>query len=179
MPAAQPIHVAITRRVRVGREQEFEQALREFFLESFHRTGVQGAILLSPLPGTGGRDYGILRSFANETERDAFYASPAFAAWAERARDITEGEPEHRAVHGLEAWFRGSALPPPRWKMAVLTFLGVYATTLTLTLLVGPHLRGWPLPLSNAAFNLMVVPLLTWAVMPAITRIFARWLHPA
>jgi hypothetical protein len=179
MSSAQPIHVAITRRVRLGREAEFEQALREFFLESFHLAGVQGAILLSPLPGTGGRDYGILRSFANEAERDAFYASPAFAAWAEQAREFTEGEPEHRAVHGLEAWFRGSTLPPPRWKMAVLTFLGVYVTTLTLTLLVGPYVRGLPLPLGNAAFNLMVVPLLTWAVMPVITRFFARWLRAA
>ncbi len=177
MQSAEPIHIAITRRVRAGREAEFERELHAFFHSSFNQAGGHGVIMLRPLPGSGGRDYGILRSFANAAERDAFYASPAFTAWAERAREFTEGEPEHRAIHGLEAWFRGSHRPPPRWKMAVLTFIGVYATTLPLTALSRPYLRDWPLPLGNAAFNLMVVPLLTWAVMPVVTKVFARWLR--
>ena len=38
-----PIHVAITRRVRIGCETEFQQALREFFQASFAHGGVLGA----------------------------------------------------------------------------------------------------------------------------------------
>ena len=48
-----------------------------------------------------------------------------FKAWEARARTLTEGEPVYRQLHGLEAWFRSPQTPPPRWKMAVATLLGV------------------------------------------------------
>ena len=86
-----PIHVAITRRVRAGSEAEFQQALQEFFQRSFAHGGVLGASMLIPPPGSDSREFGILRTFADEKERDAFYASPMFKAWEERARTLTEG----------------------------------------------------------------------------------------
>src|SRR5213592_1062473 len=76
-----PIHIAITRRVRPGCEAEFQAALREFFQSSFGQGGVLGAHMLTPLPGSDSRDYGILRTFASEMERDTFYESPTFKAW--------------------------------------------------------------------------------------------------
>lgn len=171
-----PIHIAITRRVRPGREAEFQQALREFFQTSFAHEGVLGASMIAPPPGSATREYGILRTFANEGERAAFYKSPAFSAWEERARMLTEGEPAYRQLHGLEAWFRTSGEPPPRWKMALVTFAGVYVLTLILTLLTAPVIGGWPLPVRNAAFNVLVVAGLTWGVMPFLTRHLRPWL---
>src|SRR5712664_2470450 len=76
-----PIHIAITRRVRLGCEADFQQALREFLQTSFAHGGVQGASMLIPTPGSDSREYGILRTFANEAERDAFYDSPMFKTW--------------------------------------------------------------------------------------------------
>lgn len=173
-----PIHIAITRRVRPGYEAEFQQALREFFRTSFAHEGVWGASMLAPPPGSATREYGILRTFANEGERDAFYKSPAFAAWEERARLLTEGEPAYRQLHGLEAWFRTSGEPPPRWKMALVTFAGVYVLTLFLTFLTAPLIGGWPLPVRNAAFNVLVVAALTWVIMPFLTWSLRGWLSP-
>src|SRR5262245_8370582 len=116
-----PIHIAITRRVRPGAEAEYQQALRQFMQASFDQGGVWGASMLTPPPGSETREFGILRTFADEKERDAFYASPIFKAWDARARTLTEGEPEYRELHGLEAWFRSQHQSPPRWKMAVAT----------------------------------------------------------
>jgi antibiotic biosynthesis monooxygenase (ABM) superfamily enzyme len=99
-----PIHIAITRRVRPGCEAEFQEALREFFQTSFGHCGVMGASMLTPPPGSESREYGILRTFASEQERDAFYESPMFKAWEACARRLTEGEPVYRQLHGLEAW---------------------------------------------------------------------------
>lgn len=172
-----PIHVAITRRVRAGCEAEFQQALREFFQTSFAHGGVWGANMLTPPPGSDSREFGILRTFANEKERDAFYESAMFKAWDEKARTLTEGEPEYRQLHGLEAWFR-SPNPPARWKMALATFLGVFPTAMILNLTVGPAIKAWPFIIRNAAFNACVVALLTWAVMPLVTRLLRGWLHP-
>jgi antibiotic biosynthesis monooxygenase (ABM) superfamily enzyme len=173
---SQPIHVAITRRVRRGCEAEFQQALREFFQTSFGHGGVLGASMLTPPPGSDSREYGILRTFASESERDAFYESPMFKAWEQRARILTEGEPVYRQLHGLEAWFR-SPQPPPRWKMAAATFLGVFPLAMVLNLTVGAGIQSWPFVLKNAVFNACVVALLTWVVMPVVTRLLHAWLH--
>jgi hypothetical protein len=171
------IHVAIIRRVRPGCEAEFQQGLREFIQRSFAHGGVYGATMLTPLPGSNSREFGILRTFADKEECEAFYASPLFKAWDERARTLTEGEPEHRQLHGLEAWFRTQQALPPRWKMAVATFLGVFPTVEFLKLAIGPVLGSLPSLVSSAVFNACTVVLLTWVVMPAITRILASWLE--
>jgi uncharacterized protein len=172
-----PIHVAITRRVRPGCEAEFQQALREFFRDSFAHGGVLGASLLAPPPGSQSREFGILRTFTNEQERDAFYESPMFKAWEDRAGALTEGAPEYRELHGLEAWFRSPHNLPPRWKMALVTFAGVYAVTTPLGIAIGPLLASWPLLFRNAVFNVIVVGCLTWLVMPLLTRVLRNWLR--
>ena len=171
-----PIHVAITRRVRPGCEAEFQEALRDFIQESFAHSGVLGATLLVPAPGSGSREFGILRTFGDESEREAFYAMPLFQAWEAKARRLTEGEPEYRTLHGLEAWFRSPA-PPPRWKMALVTFAGVYPLTSLLPPLFNRLFAPLHPLLINVATTGLIVLLLTWVIMPQLTRLARGWLH--
>lgn len=173
-----PIHVAITRRVKPGCEAEFQAALREFFQSSYAHGGVLGTTMIVPSPGSESREFGILRTFASEKERDDFYASPIFKAWEKKCQTLTESNSwTYRPLHGLEAWFRSPHLPPPRWKMAVVTFLGVFPVATALSLTLGPAIRSWHFLLGNAVFNLCVVALLTWIVMPLVTRTLHPWLH--
>jgi hypothetical protein len=173
----EPIHIAITRRVKPGCEAEFQSALQEFFKTSFAHIGVHGASMLVPPPGSASPEFGILRTFANAQERDAFYASPMFKTWEDRIKPLTEGEPVYRELTGLEAWFRSPQNPPPRWKMAIATYLGVVPVIMGLSLTIGPVVRSWNFVLNNLVFNACVVALLTWVVMPLITRLLHRWLH--
>jgi len=173
----EPIHIAITRRVKPGCEADFQKALQEFFKTSFAHIGVHGASMLVPPPGSPSPEFGILRSFANAQERDAFYASAMFKTWEDQIKPLTEGDPVHRELTGLEAWFRSPQNPPPRWKMAVATYLGVGPGIMGVSLAIGPVVRSWNFLLNNLVFNACVVALLTWVVMPLITRILHRWLH--
>ena len=173
----EPIHIAITRRVKPGCEADFQKALHEFFKTSFAHIGVHGVSMLVPPPGSPSPEFGILRTFANAQERDAFYASPMFKTWEDQIKPLTEGEPVYRKLTGLEAWFRSPQNPPPRWKMAVATYLGVVPVIMGLSLTIGPVVRSWNFVLNNLVFNACVVALLTWVVMPLITRILHRWLH--
>jgi antibiotic biosynthesis monooxygenase (ABM) superfamily enzyme len=181
MPAsAQPIHVAITRRIKPGCEREFQTALKEFFARSLAESGVHGAAMLVPPPGSTSSEYGIIRSFASAAERDAFYTSPLYLEWRNRIAPISESDPQIRQLHGLEAFFRqGNPSPPPRWKMAIATYLGVVPVIMTLALTLGPLIRSWNFVLNNLVFNACVVALLTWVVMPVITRLLGGWLYPA
>ena len=174
-----PIHIAITRRARPGREEEFQQALRELFQASFTHRGVLGVTMLVPPPGSGSREFGILRTFTNESERDEFYASPMFKAWEERCAPLTDdGGWTYHQLHGLEAWFRSPGGPPPRWKMAVVTLLGAYPVGLLIGYLLSPHLQKLPLALNLFCVSMIFVCSLTWLVMPRLTRWFGPWLNP-
>ena len=175
----QPIHVAVTRRIKPGREAEFQAALREFFQTSFAHTGVSGASMLVPPPGSTSSEFGILRTFASQQERDDFYASPMFKAFDERVRPLTEGEPEHRELTGLEAFFRNPQTSPPRWKMAFLTWIAVWPVSMAVPATLNPLIGK---TVSNVIFAGAVaagiVVILTWIAMPILVWLAKSWLHP-
>jgi antibiotic biosynthesis monooxygenase (ABM) superfamily enzyme len=171
------IHVAITRRVRPGCEAEFLKALHEFQQASFAHGGVLGAGLIAPPEGAGSREYGMLRMFEGEAERAAFYQSELFKAWQERVKPMTEGDAEYQEMKGLEVWFRSKGESPPRWKIAAATLIGVYPTSLFLTSTVGRGVHGWHPLLSSLTIAASMVTLLTWVVMPFVTKILNTWLH--
>jgi antibiotic biosynthesis monooxygenase (ABM) superfamily enzyme len=177
--SAAPVHIAITRKIKPGYELEFQTALKEFFARSLAENGVRGASMLVPPPGSSSAEYGILRSFAGADERDAFYRSPLYLEWATRVAPLTVGAPQIRELTGLEAFFRtsDSQPPPPLWKMAVATYIGVEIVTLTVALTLGRALGGWNLFLSNPIQNVLVVGLLTWVVMPLVTKALSGWLN--
>jgi hypothetical protein len=81
-------------------------------------------------------------------------------------------------LHGLEAWFRSPHAAPPKWKMVIATFLGVFPLAMVLDRTLGPVIRDWHFVLRSAVFNVFVVVLLSWAVMPFVTRLLHRWLNP-
>jgi len=175
MKTPNPVHVAIVRKVLPGKEAEFKEALRNFLGESFLHGGVQGAAMITSFPDEGSNEIGILRTFANEAERDAFYNSQLFKDWEAYASTLTE-TPEYRNLTGLEAWFR-SPMPPPRWKMALATLCGVFPTALFIAYVLGPLIKNWPLPLRQLAIAMAMVGLLTWVVMPFVTKVLKGWLR--
>ncbi|MET0462799.1 MAG: hypothetical protein ABW007_06585 [Chitinophagaceae bacterium] len=171
-----PVHVAITRKILPGKEEEFKRALRNFLGDSFIHGGVHGAAMITSLPGTDEGEIGILRTFRDEAERDAFYDSKLFKEWEAYASTLTE-KPVYRNLTGLEAWFR-SPLPPPRWKMALVTLGGVFPTSLFLSFTIGQLTRAWPLTARLLVIAVSMVALLTWLVMPLLTKVLRKWLRP-
>ena len=176
-PPRQLVHVAIVRKVREGRESEFESQIAKFFGAATHEPGVSGAYLVRPVAGSAAREYGVLRSFQSEGDMRRFYDSDLYQEWQKAVRPLTEGEAQRRQLHGLEAFFRTEGAPPPAWKMAVVTWLGVNVAVYLVTRLVMP-VFGLP-PLGDLLVsNLFVVASLTWIFMPILTKLFGRWLQP-
>ena len=175
----QPIHIAITRKIKPGCEAAFQAALKEFFTTSFAHAGVHGASMLVPPPGSPSPEFGILRTFANERECDDFYGSAMFQAWEERIRPLVEGEPVYRQLNGLEAWFRSPRNPPPRWKMALLTWLAVWPVSMAVPAVLNPFIgQSVPKILFAGAVAGGIVLVLTWVAMPLLVKLARGWLHP-
>jgi len=169
------VHVAVMRVVRRGREAEFESQLEKFFSEAARQPGVCGAYLVRPFAGSHAREYGILRSFQSERDRDHFYGSDLYRRWNDAIAPLVEGEPVRRDLHGLEAFFEGPAAPS-RWKMAIVTWVGVNPAVY-LSAAAVPKIFG-PLPslIELLVVNAFVVAALTWVLMPLLTRLLGPWL---
>jgi len=177
------IYCLITREVKPGYEAEFETALRRFFSEVADDPHTGGAELVKPLNVEGSRTFGILRSFPDEASRDAFYTSKPYLLWSEHVRDFVEGEAQSRELHGLEAFFRDEPeqAPPPTWKMAAVTWVGVNVVTTPFVMFLMPlfvEQLGLPFPWNNFVFNIFVVATLSWVVMPLLVKWCSPWLQP-
>ena len=176
----EPIHIAIMLRVRKSRVVEFQRALADFAHRSLAEPGATGVQTLYPPPGSASTDYGILRSFASASEREAFYGSPLFKNWLAEIEPMVEGKSSPRQLSGLEAWFRDGQEPmPPRWKMALLTWPAVWLVRMLVRAIVAPAL-GPVLPqiLESGVVTAGVVTILTWVAMPLVVRMARPWLRP-
>jgi antibiotic biosynthesis monooxygenase (ABM) superfamily enzyme len=175
---SEPIHVAIKRKVKPGLEQGFEDAVLEFWSQAAQMPGSLGAQLIKPLPGDESNVYGIIRSFASAQDRDNFYASEAFRNWDEFIKPYVEPEYSRRDMHGLEAFFSASVFKnPAKWKMALVTWIGVWPSVFTAAIVIGPWHKGWPFWAGVGLETCAVVCALTWVVMPFLTKVFGGWLN--
>ncbi len=166
--------------VKPGLEEAFERAIHDFVQRSLHLPGQLGVHILRPAPGSGSREYGILRRFASAEARDEFYRLPLFNEWKQEVAGLVEGEPRYEHLSGLETWFtlpgQRAIVPPPRWKMALVTVLGVWPTSMFVPWLLNPFTSGLPSSLQALFMAVGIVILLTWVIMPALVRILKRWL---
>ena len=67
--------------------------------------------------------------------------------------------------------------PPPKWKTAVLIWLAIYPSITTLFLVFGDQLLLLPTPLRTLVLTLILVPLMVFVLLPALQKLFARWLN--
>lgn len=176
-PAAQPVTVMVARRVAPGREEDFERWYDGIIDAASRCPGFLGAGVLRP---TGvGQEWHVVYRFADDAALRRWESSPERASWLRRAADFAE-ETGQRRVSGLETWFAlpGRTAPArPRWKMAVVTLLAIIPLVLVMNLTVLPLLRDWPLVLRTIVFALTLTSLMTWVVMPRMTRLFRRFLY--
>ena len=65
---------------------------------------------------------------------------------------------------------------PPRYKLALLTWGAAYVVITIVLALLGPAIQDWPLPLRTLLISALMVGILTWLVLPVVTRLFGAWL---
>jgi antibiotic biosynthesis monooxygenase (ABM) superfamily enzyme len=178
---AEPVAVLTLRSIKPGCEERFEAALHDFISQSLHAEGQLGVHVMRPDPVSGSREYGILRRFDSPEFRDRFYQSPLFLNWELTVAPLTEGGPRRQELTGLETWFtlpgRKAVIPPPPWKMALVTVAGVWPTSILVPWLLRPLIGNMSLPMQALFVAVGIVILLTWVVMPLLVKILNHWLQ--
>jgi len=178
-PGREAVTVVFTWDVAEGREAEFEQWAHGIETTAAASPGQRGVTWLRPEDGS--RRYHAVVGFADAASLRQWMASPGRAEWQERVQGLARSVEPQVATTGLETWFDVPHLgvrPPARWKMSLTTILGVYPFALLYDGLFAEYFRGWPLPARTAVFPLFLAPLLTYAVMPGLSRLLRKWLYP-
>jgi len=173
--------VLYSRRVKPGREADFEAWARGIVAAARQFPGHLGA---SVLDAPGSREYHILFSFADRRSLRAWLDSEERRRWLARVGELLEADRGLQQLTGLETWFKlpganvATMTPPPRWKMWLVSLIAVYPMVLAFQALVVPRMARLPLPLRALLFPLVLLTLMTFVVMPMVTRALRRWLGP-
>ncbi len=130
----------------------------------------------------GNNQYLVVFRFASETDYRAWHKSAERKHWLERVKPLTLGKPIEQFTPGLEFWFTpaGSVTlrNPPRWKMVLLTLLGLLPLSISINYFVAPILRPYLPQLELLILNAVIVVFtMTYGIMPVLTRVFAGWLE--
>ena len=174
-----PVTVTVARRVAPGLEPEFEQWYDGIIACAARFPGFLGAGILRP--NEMGQDWHVVYRFADDAALRRWETSAERADWLHRAESFAE-ETGVQRVSGLETWFSlpGRTAPaPPKWKMASVTILAIIPLVLLMNVFVLPLLDGWPLVARTLIFSGTLTLLMTWVVMPRLTRVFRRFLYGA
>jgi uncharacterized protein len=172
-----PLTVVVTWRVRQGCERDFEAWRHEISAAALGFPGHMGVNVI--LPNGIGREYVVIFRFDTYEHLRAWQESDIRRKLLKQAEPLRENEPSYRLESGLEYWFAppGAQASPPRWKMAIVTVLGVWPVSMLVPWLLNPLIANLPLTLRAFLVAVGIVILLTWAVMPVLVRILNPWLQ--
>ncbi len=176
-----PVTTTVTRRVKPGHEASYEGVLEGIIDAASRFPGHLGVEVFRPQSGTGGQ-YRTVYRFDNGENLRAWLDSEERASWIERAEPHAIGPMRTSFVTGLESWFtlpdQPGVPPPPPHKMALLTWITIFPLITAIVVVTGPLLEGLPLALRLGVTTAIAVPLMTWVVMPRVTRLLRGWLYP-
>lgn len=168
------------REIRTGHEDRYEQWLAGISSSSAKFVGSQGTTILRPAEGR--EQYIAITQFDSAANLEVWMESSERETWLSKLESINVCQEDVMSLAGVERWFTlpGTAQRkmPPRYKTAALVFLGLYPLVLLLDVVLGPLLSGLPAPLRTFISLVVSVSLMVWAVLPALTKLFAGWLHP-
>ncbi len=180
-PDTQPLTVVVRRTIRPGHEAAYEALLDRLTIAvAAEFPGYLGAEFHRP--AEIGDAYRSIFRFDSLAHLEAFEASDL------RARMLAEAAPHFAAdavwerLTGLEFWFDpppGTRVPQPSaLRMALVLICVVFVLVMAITLLLGPLMQGWPLALRVLTAVTLQVLLMTYVIMPRLTRALAWFIYP-
>jgi hypothetical protein len=178
-----PVTVIVTRKARKGKIDEFEGWMDGIIHEAMKFEGHMGVNIIRP-SNMSNPEYIIIFRFNTLENLAKWEKSEIRRQWIEKSNDVTEGEPTVEKQSGLEFWFTpnsgnvsAAALQqPPRYKMAMVITAVIFVLVSTLLPQIRNATASLPVLLSTLAGVVIMVLLMTYVIMPSVTRLLRPWL---
>lgn len=176
-----PLTVVVSRRVKKGQESAFEQLSSQMTERAASFPGYLGATMFRP-SSPEDPEYRIVFKFRDRDTLTAWEDSPERAELLEQIEALLAKPSEREVTSGIVTWFtlpgQNPVKPPPKWKMTFVSWLALYPAVTLVFLLFGDLLAQIPLLLRTMAVTIVVMLLMSYVLMPRMTRWFAFWLFP-
>lgn len=178
-----PVTVVISRRVKPGCEAAFEKFISGITSAAMTFEGHLGTNVFRP-SSRENNQYHIIFKFDRASNLRVWEESECRKQWLARAESLRLEPATIRVISGLETWFTLPSpkpiIPPPRYKMAAITLLAIFPLIQLVNLIFVPLLELLPLPLllRSLIVTAIIVLLMTYIVMPRMTKLFSKWLYP-
>lgn len=179
-PAADPgpVTFVMSRRVKAGRQAEFETWLAGVTKAAEAFPGSDGVTIIRPRHPAG--EYVLIGRWRRYEDLERWTASAERAEWLVQANELSEGPATTVAQTGLEAWFSlpGETLmrPPRRWKQVLVTWLVLAPLIVILSELLAPQLSALHPIAATYVFTGVSTVLMAYLLMPLILRVVRPWL---
>ncbi|MEU3453685.1 antibiotic biosynthesis monooxygenase [Micromonospora sp. NPDC006766] len=184
MTHAAPVTVAVARRADPARTDEMVAWMRAGTALAETFPGFLGAGFVRS--SAGSPEWHVMYRFTDDDTLRRWEESPQRHWWLTSAQGMVEHTRVERRT-GIEGWFDPpvdhvvETVPagptPPRWKQAVTIWLAFFPLSLTATLLTARFIADVPLAVRTLLMTLCLTPLMTYLVLPRITRALHWWLH--
>lgn len=179
-PENEPVTVVVSRLVKPGCEQAYEQWIKGITQEAMKFEGHLGIHVIRP-PTDTYPEYVLIFKFDQYANLKKWIDSEVRQQWLEKSEHLVQENPKVQILRGMEAWFTlpGRQIkPPPRYKMAIILWLAVFTLLNIVPPLLAPIIGGLPPILRLLITSAIMVWLMTYLVMPFLTKLFYRWLYP-
>jgi len=180
-PDAPSTTVVLSRRIKQGQEEAFLA-----WAEGFHEVmatypGHLSGQAVPPVEGAQ-PEWVFVYTFDRPQNLRTWLESEDRHVWLAKADAMVESQGPAQLISGLEQLFGllppDVAPPPPVWKVATSVVAGLFPITIINFLFLAPLLKPLPLVLRAFLATVIVVILMTWVVMPGVTRLLKPWLYP-
>ncbi|MGD1919300.1 MAG: antibiotic biosynthesis monooxygenase [Pleurocapsa sp.] len=178
-----PVTVVVSRKVKPGCKVAFEKFISGITAAAMTFEGHLGTNVFRPSNPTE-NEYRIIFKFDRASNLQVWEQSECRRQWLARAERLRLEPARIRVITGLETWFTLSSpkvmSPPPRYKMATVTLLALFPAIQLANLTLAPLLKLLPLPLllRSLIITAILVFLMTYVLMPRMTKLFSGWLYP-
>ena len=177
----QPVSVIIDRNVVPGKQAEFETLLNGIIEVSSHRKGYLGTNVTKP-KSKDNNYYQVIFRFDSQENLDVWIQSEDRKKWVEKIDHVLEKPTQLQFITGLETWFclpgTPTITPPPRYKMAVVAWLAITPLLIVFNYSFDPLFKDLALVPRFICMTPWIVLIMTYILMPFMTKLFKWWLYP-
>jgi antibiotic biosynthesis monooxygenase (ABM) superfamily enzyme len=173
-----PVTAVASFLLRPGHQEAFEHGYDDLLdvIETFD--GYLRAQLFPPVDAVQSETV-IVFSFSSREELDLWLDSEERKAGLARLEEHIEGERQVNVIGGFGGWFSiGGPTRVKTWKQAAIVLLALYPTVLLLNEILGRLLPDSIPYLLDVLIGLVLgVAILSWLLMPRLTRFLDHWLR--
>jgi len=179
-----PVTVVISEIVLSTRVKEYETWVSGINQVVANFKGFLGVDVIRPRDSNH-LEYVVIVRFDTYQNLDNWQKSQLSKKWLEKSQHMVERQSHSMQVTGLELWFtlpkntHVQNRPPAYYKQVLIGIMAVYPLVLLVNMLLAPILISVPYLFGVFLSVIAISMLMTYPVMPWLTRRLNTWLYPA